>query len=635
MSSWIKKYQYEAILLIIMIIGAFLRFYNCVEMSLSNDELSTLKRLQYGSIGDVIEKGVMGTDVHPAGIQVFLYYWVKVFGESVLSVRFPFIIFGILSIPAVYLIVARWFGKVNALFAAASISLLQFPVFYSQLARLYSPGLLFTLLTVLFWTMILFNDKAKKKALFYVGYIVFSCLSMYTHYFSFLFAGIVGITGLFFLKKHNYKAYLLSGIIMILLFIPHLNISIHHFSYKGVEWLGKPSPHFFVSHIYHGLNESYLVLIAFAAILTGSVWINRKIVQWTKYHTLSLIFFLVPFFIGYFYSVYCNPILQHSGLLFSFPYLIIFGFSFIHTDKMGKKHGLLLAFYCCICLYSLVMEKKYYQTEHFGEFKKLALTAQRWSDNYGNDNIEKVINIYNRYYIDYYFNDLEKTMDYEHCEFFNNEGIDKFISIVKESTKPYFIYAWSNIYTPKNVSEIIMAKYPIIVEDDPHFNSGITLYEKEKDSISDIVYHVINDLESGKEGKGWGNYHTIRDDVAKSGIFASRLAPDIPFSVTFKKPLSEMGVKANNTVMASLWCYMGNVETNACLVVTFESDGKVYSWNGVQLNKYVLGPNKWKKVYLKCTVPPSRLSDDIMAVYVWNPGKEIFYVDDFDIMVSE
>ena len=147
----------QIILLIILLLAAFLRFYNYAGWSLSNDELSALSRLQFDSFSEMIEKGVMLGDFHPAGVQVFLWFWVKVFGNSVVAVRLPFVIFGIVSVYLVFLIGKRWFSPAAGLFAVSAMAFLQFPILFSQLARPYSPGLLFSLATVLFWTKIIFD----------------------------------------------------------------------------------------------------------------------------------------------------------------------------------------------------------------------------------------------------------------------------------------------------------------------------------------------------------------------------------------------------------------------------------------------------------------------------------------------
>jgi hypothetical protein len=68
------------------------------DFSFTNDELSAVGRLRFDTFSELIEKGI-NVDGHPAGVQVFLWLWIKVFGISEISLRAPFILIGIASIP--------------------------------------------------------------------------------------------------------------------------------------------------------------------------------------------------------------------------------------------------------------------------------------------------------------------------------------------------------------------------------------------------------------------------------------------------------------------------------------------------------------------------------------------------------
>ena len=135
----------------IILVAIILRFYLFDQWSLSNDELSALSRLQYESLNQCIRDGVKFNDFHPAGVEVFLWYWTGLFGSDVWVVRLPFVIMGICSVIMVYVLGKQWFNKNVALLSAASLAILEYPILFSQLARPYSPGLLFVLLYTYFW----------------------------------------------------------------------------------------------------------------------------------------------------------------------------------------------------------------------------------------------------------------------------------------------------------------------------------------------------------------------------------------------------------------------------------------------------------------------------------------------------
>ncbi|HRZ76743.1 MAG TPA: hypothetical protein P5248_05210, partial [Bacteroidales bacterium] len=61
-------------------VAAVLRLWG-LGYSFSNDELSALLRLQTTSFVTLIQQGVV-PDFHPAGVQVFLWIWVRLGGMS-------------------------------------------------------------------------------------------------------------------------------------------------------------------------------------------------------------------------------------------------------------------------------------------------------------------------------------------------------------------------------------------------------------------------------------------------------------------------------------------------------------------------------------------------------------------------
>jgi len=204
------KRDNNILLFIILIVAVILRFWNFPNIPFMADELGALARTHFNSFNDLINKGVL-TDTHPAGIQVFLYYWTKLFGYSEMAVKFPFIITGIISIYFIYKIAAYWFNNTVGLIISSFMAVLQYMVMYSQIARPYIGGMFFSILMVWCWTNYLFNSNPKKTK-WLIGYIVFSSLCSYDHHFALLFAATVGITGIFFLKKNTYKGYLIAGL---------------------------------------------------------------------------------------------------------------------------------------------------------------------------------------------------------------------------------------------------------------------------------------------------------------------------------------------------------------------------------------------------------------------------------------
>ena len=112
------------LLLLILLVGAILRFFHWHEIPFTYDEFSALFRTEFDSLGELIQKGAK-IDGHPAGIQVFLYYMVKIFGFSETAIKLPFILFGLGGIIYTWLIGKNWFSSTTGIVSAAFVATLQ------------------------------------------------------------------------------------------------------------------------------------------------------------------------------------------------------------------------------------------------------------------------------------------------------------------------------------------------------------------------------------------------------------------------------------------------------------------------------------------------------------------------------
>jgi 4-amino-4-deoxy-L-arabinose transferase-like glycosyltransferase len=186
------------LLLVILAVALLLRLYKYHDFSLSNDELSALFRVQYDSFRELVDQGFY-VDGHPGGIQVLLFYWVKIFGDSPASVRLPFVFMGVGAVYFIYRTGKSWFGVTAGLLAAALLATLEFPVLYSRIARPYGSGLFVILFLTWVWSELISTKNKPQAWRLAVVYGFANALCMYNHYFSFLMAFIIGVSGLFFI----------------------------------------------------------------------------------------------------------------------------------------------------------------------------------------------------------------------------------------------------------------------------------------------------------------------------------------------------------------------------------------------------------------------------------------------------
>ena len=277
-------------LLILGILGiaTILRFYQFTNIPFTHDEFSVWSRLIYDNLNDILEKGVKLTDTHPAGIQVFLHYWAMLFGKAEWVIKLPFAIMGVWSVWMIFIVAKKWFGKTTGFLSAAAMATLQYPIYYSQIARPYISGMFFGLVLVYFWSNIIKSPRRKPMANG-IGFVLAGTLCAYNHHFSFLFAILVGLSGFFFLRKNMIWKYVAYGLAVALLYLPHLNITLFQLGKGGVgAWLSKPDGYFIVDYVRYIFHFSNLLLFFTALVIVYGLFHRAKNLNMPKRCYFSL-----------------------------------------------------------------------------------------------------------------------------------------------------------------------------------------------------------------------------------------------------------------------------------------------------------------------------------------------------------
>lgn len=474
----ISKVSPNLPIIAILFLAFLIRLCGIDSMSLSNDELSGIwSSCTPHTWHDMMVYGVM-TDGHPPFYHIIMRYWV-VFGNSVARIRILFVLAGVTGLYFMYRTGMLWFGRTASLLGVSLLAVMAYSIYYHQIARPYALGFLFVQAAAFYWTEFLFGGRKKYHLLLWVIMAVLGC---YTHYFSMMAAGLIGLTGLFFLNKNNYRAYLFSGFAIVILLLPGAAVFKQQISYNGLSWLGPPGRDWLIAFFAAALNNSvfiYLTLfvLVFFAIIEG---LRRRQLVLNKFQLIGLSWFLISFLVGYLKSIYSLPVLQNSCMIFTYPFLVLVCFSFWTEDILLSVRTLSIALLLGIGFYDTAYRNKYYTTEHHGEFKGLAMQMAAWSDQYNGD-VTRVVNVNNSYYWDYYWiktgYDSHMISLYDISDDNDIRTMDSLMTFTPGPSK-YFIYAWSTKSNPDGVFKTIEKHYPHLLAAPPHFNSGIRLYSK-------------------------------------------------------------------------------------------------------------------------------------------------------------
>ncbi|WP_107039483.1 glycosyltransferase family 39 protein [Brumimicrobium mesophilum] len=634
-----KQRSNQWILIIILVISVVLRMFNFSEIPFTHDEFSALDRLDFDSFSALINEGVK-IDGHPAGVQVFLFYWSKIFGLSEQAIKFPFIVFGVLAVYFTYLIGKRWFNETVGLLTAAVVSSLQYTVMFSQIARPYISGLLFSLMLVYYLTKLI--QKPEKNFLLNgILFVISGALCAYNHHFSLLFAAIVGLSGAFFIKKQFLFKYFLLGIGIFVLYIPHLNIFFYQLSLGGVEqWLGKPKPDFLIHFISFIFNYSWILISTVLGISLGFFFIKRSVkINW-KVYLLFASWFTLPFLIGYFYSVYFSAVLHNSVLIFSFTFILFLFFGHLPNCK-PKTNLLLVSIVMLAGIYSLIFERQYYTYFYQSCYVKVLEDYEEVKESEENvlSIIQSVEHINN-----YYIKELE--IDFNYTWYNDFESMSELKLFIAKNVKNYDkLYLGSLHNIDPRAIPIILDYYPNIEMENNYFGGATYLFSKknaDSNSKKSNKISLISMLDFEDESTEYWNYDAqfITDLKSVSGSNSYLINSEIEYGPSYTIQLEKISQNKSDFIDFSLKAKENTSFNDAVLVVTLESNGESVFWTGYPLEEAINSDSlssEWSTTHVSLNLSSIYLNYDHIQLksLIWNRGKGEFLIDDFKVNLRE
>ena len=226
--SVIVHSRYAQSLIVLTVLGFFLRFYNLGFNSLWLDEASTLG-MSKGSF-ETIWITTLSGDFHPP-----LFHWIEhvmlVFGQSEIILRFIPALLGTLTIPVFYLIGKEFRDKNVGLICAALLTVSYFGIFYSQEAYSYSMVLFVFSLVLLFYFRALRTDETSQWLLFGL----FSAIAVWTHYYVLIGLFVIYLHAIIALREklkkgiHEGKKILVALVTMTVLILPLIFIVLERY----------------------------------------------------------------------------------------------------------------------------------------------------------------------------------------------------------------------------------------------------------------------------------------------------------------------------------------------------------------------------------------------------------------------
>jgi len=186
------------LLLTILLLAAFLRFYRLDAQSFWNDEGNSA-RLSERTL-DLIIEGT-ASDIHPPAYYILLHYWRAIFGQSEFALRSLSVVAGLALAAFTYRLGCALFGESTGVLAAFLGAISPFAIYYSQEARMYALLAALSVASTFFAIRLSrFTPPVSRLTLYalrFTLYILTSAAGLYTHYaFAFVLLAHNAVFGL-------------------------------------------------------------------------------------------------------------------------------------------------------------------------------------------------------------------------------------------------------------------------------------------------------------------------------------------------------------------------------------------------------------------------------------------------------
>ena len=340
------------LLIVILLFGSFLRFYNIGEESLWVDESGTALLMKNYDLAGVAHNTIINRQILPLGYlgkggDLPVYYlllklWTGISSVSESSLRIFSAFFGVLSILLVYFMSKELFNEKTGLIASFIFSLHAIMLEYSQEARLYN----FMIFIVLLASYSLIKSIRAKSNTFFAVFILSNLIGIYTSPIFLFFFIFEGLYIFYITLKNNFNdnKLFIGFILLIIAYLPVIYRLIRA-SIAGLRYSGKLSlfgiAKIFLAYntwIYSPAPYGFLIILS-AVIITAilSFGFIRALIKPNKSLIFAVAMLVIPF-IAFFIMLYkvISVFPSNRYIIYTVPvYVIISAFG---LSQLKKKY---------------------------------------------------------------------------------------------------------------------------------------------------------------------------------------------------------------------------------------------------------------------------------------------------------
>ncbi len=355
-----------AIVLALTAVGAVLRFFGLNGMGLWLDESNSVI-IAAEDLSGMVQR--LRLDSSPILYYLLLHFWTLLFGVSALAVKSLSAVFGVLLIPATFLLGREMSGRKVGLWASGLMAIAPLAIYYSREARMYS--LLPLLGALLFWSALRFLRGGGRRVR--PVYVATAVCCLYTHNLG-VFLWIIAALLWWTIRRPSVSVgrWILWQVPILVLYLPWVPVLLEQIQNPGhYGWLesfwtayppwaamyrsletfvhGGPLP-IYMDLVGLGWTRVWVPLLALGFLILG---ITRRPGRKTddddgaaRHGRLSVLVFLGPLLLPFLYSLAFQPVYAVGRTdVIAYPaFLILITAGALQLKKRGLAAGGLVLF---------------------------------------------------------------------------------------------------------------------------------------------------------------------------------------------------------------------------------------------------------------------------------------------------
>ncbi|HLN52902.1 MAG TPA: glycosyltransferase family 39 protein [Lentimicrobium sp.] len=363
-----NKHQQTIIIIVIVIINLIVKGKFLANNSLGGDEPFSvyIAQMDVTSIIRLLSEGN-----NPPLYEILLHFWIKIFGISEFSVRFPSLLFSCITVYFIYKIGIKFLNKRIALYSGIIFIFSNYHILLAHESRAYSLLGMLTAISMYFFIGII-NDYTNNSSssddtkrfgnsitMRFVLLSLVNTVIVYSHYFGFfvLIVQFLYLTFNFNFLIKLWKQVLLYSGIVIILYSPFISVVVNRFILSsGGTWVGPPNGIVSIYNMLWTFSNAPVVTACVIAVLIISLIkfiIRRKEAKNPNYYFIVFWFvfiFLFMFGVSYRIPMFLNRYLMVSAIAF----ILVLGIS---IDSIIKKHNFSYIVPVIMCIMFIVTVK--------------------------------------------------------------------------------------------------------------------------------------------------------------------------------------------------------------------------------------------------------------------------------------